>query len=250
MEFKQASKPISHVSHSNVGVLVIHGITSVPGSMEYVCRRYIEQGYNVECPLLPGHGTVWQDMQNVFWWDWVFAMEQALDSLSRRCSKVFVCGLSLGGGIGAYLATYHPELSGLLLYNHLAQVEMTLLARLAPIARLIVRSVPAIGGDLKDSGANEPAYARLSAQGGWQSIVFSRELQKKLSNITVPTIIFKSREDHVVPLESATLTFDNIASKDKELVWLENSYHVVTMDFDKEIMMDRSLAFVKRLVGV
>jgi carboxylesterase len=247
MNFEESAKPLSHQSSSEVGVLVIHGITSTPGSMSYICESLIEAGYNVECPLLPGHGTRWEDMEGVYWWEWVMAMERSLAVLSRRCSKVFVCGLSLGGGIGLYMAAHHPELRGIFLFNHLCVMKKTLLVHLAPYIRHLVRSVDNISGDIKDPVPVEPAYPRLSSFAGCQTIDFTEHIQRKLKLVTVPLLVFKSREDHVIPFESATRTFEGVSSKDKELVCLDNSYHVVTMDHDKVAMMKKSLEFIARL---
>jgi carboxylesterase len=145
------------------------------------------------------------------------------------------------------MAANHPELRGIFVFNHLCTYKKTILTIVAPYVHRIVRSVPAISGDIKDSAVTEPAYSRLSSFAGCQSIELTEHLQRKLKLITVPLLVFKSRGDHIIPLESATRTIEGVSSKDKELVWLENSYHVVTMDFDKEPMLKKSLEFIARL---
>jgi len=60
-------------------------------------------------------------------------------------------------------------------------------------------------------------------------------------------IIFKSREDHVLPVSNVEATISAVRSEIKEVVWLENSYHVATQDFDKTIIFEKSLAFLDKV---
>jgi carboxylesterase len=64
--------------------------------------------------------------------------------------------------------------------------------------------------------------------------------------LTQPIIIFKSKDDHVIPIVSAQWTYDNLNSKTKKLVWLDNSYHVATMDYDKDIIIEWSDQFFRK----
>jgi carboxylesterase len=55
------------------------------------------EGFAVSCPLLPGHGTRWQDCNASTHDQWTTAVGDAFDALSARCDRVFVAGLSMGG---------------------------------------------------------------------------------------------------------------------------------------------------------
>ena len=58
--------------------------------------------------------------------------------------------------------------------------------------------------------------------------------------------MFKSREDHVIPIASTKYTFSNISSQQKKIIWLENSYHVATLDYDKDIIIKESFDFINK----
>ncbi len=66
-----------------------------------------------------------------------------------------------------------------------------------------------------------------------------------MSTISQPFLIFKSIEDHVIPKISATYTMKKLGSKDKELIWLDNSYHVAPLDYDKELIVKKSIEFIE-----
>jgi carboxylesterase len=74
----------------------------------------------------------------------------------------------------------------------------------------------------------------------------TREL---LPRVTCPTLIFQSRDDHVVNPGNAPYILDHIAAQDKRLMWLENSYHVATLDHDKEQIASETLSFIQAHVG-
>ena len=56
-------------------------------------------------------------------------------------------------------------------------------------------------------------------------------------------MLFVSDEDHVVPPSNAELIFEKVFSEHKEIVHLENSYHVATLDHDQDLIIERSLEF-------
>lgn len=72
-------------------------------------------------------------------------------------------------------------------------------------------------------------------------IAVTREL---LPRITCPTLILQSRDDHVVPPGNGKTIASHVGAARVELVWLENSFHVATIDYDK----DRIVAEVHRFI--
>jgi carboxylesterase len=72
----------------------------------------------------------------------------------------------------------------------------------------------------------------------------TREL---LPRITCPALVVTSREDHVVPPMNGPLIVELLGSADKRLLWLEDSYHVATLDNDKERIAAEALAFIRAL---
>ena len=243
MDLTKYHQPFSNVTKNEVGVLVIHGITSTTSSMEYLAKQFADAGYNVELPGLIGHGTKWQDMNSVKYTDWIEDLEKALKKLQERCSKIFLCGLSLGGGLALFMAGKHPELNGVILINHAAKFTHPKFW-FVPILRKIIQSTPAVASDIKDPNSKEIAYDRTPTNGVYEMLKMLKEMRKMLPDIKQPVIIFKSLEDHVVPKTSVTYTMKNIGSKNKELIWLKNSYHVAPLDYDKELIAENSIDFI------
>ena len=86
----------------------LHGFTGNPQSMRPLAEAVAAEGYTVELPLLPGHGTAVEDMVPTRWSDYVTAAEAAYIDLARRCDAVAVVALSMGGTL-ACLAGRAPS---------------------------------------------------------------------------------------------------------------------------------------------
>ena len=61
--------------------------------------------------------------------------------------------------------------------------------------------------------------------------------------VICPVLIFRSATDHVVPAASTAFVLSHASSEDISERVLENSFHVATMDRDKEQIFTESLAF-------
>ena len=69
--------------------------------------------------------------------------------------------------------------------------------------------------------------------------------KQHLSKVTCPIKIFVSPEDHVVPARCSYDIFDTVHSSEKELVSLEHSYHVASLDYDKDQIIKHTVDFIK-----
>lgn len=243
------ARPFSHTSDSPVGIMVSHGFTSTPASMMPLARALAGAGYNVELPCLTGHGQTLAQANRARYTDWQADVERAYSSLKARCGTVFAAGLSMGGALSLSLALEHPELAGLILVNHGLFLKKDPMLALVPVVKYFLSSVPAIAGDLKDPEAREPAYDRTPVKAVHELLKLLAHVRGGLAGISQPLLIFKSRDDHVLPFETGTYTMDRVSSTDKELIILENSFHVATLDYDKDLITDRSLEFIDRLSG-
>jgi carboxylesterase len=238
----------SYEGKSDIGVLVSQGFTGSTASVAWWGKKLAEAGYQVEGPRLTGHGTRWQDLNRLSWRDWIADIEAGYDRLKKRSGKIFVAGLSFGGALALHLAETHAEITGILLVNHAIRVD-TPLEPLLPLLRHFLPSVPAISNDIKDPAEHELAYDRTPVGGVCEMNHVLRMVRKRLKDVHQPILIMKSREDHVLPAHNATITLDGVASAEKSLVWLENSFHVATQDFDKERILALSLEFIRSHAG-
>jgi len=232
------------------GVLVLHGFTGSPQSMRGLAEAFAAAGFTVELPRLPGHGTSLEDMTTTSWDDWSRAAEEAYEELAARSRHVVVAGLSMGGTLALWLASRHPEIAAIVLVNALADPTPLADVRAAAEGALAegVRFLPGIGSDIADPAAHEVAYEGVPAACLVSLVDATRELAPRLGEIRMPALVFHALQDHVVARGSRDLLESSLGGP-VEVVELERSYHVATLDYDREEIERRAVEFARRVLA-
>ncbi|WP_236240957.1 carboxylesterase [Streptomyces sp. CC228A] len=240
------AEPYRHEG-GDVGVLLCHGFTGSPQSLRPWAEFLAERGLTVSLPLLPGHGTRWQDMQVTSWQDWYAEVDRELRVMLERCGRVFVFGLSMGGALTLRLAARHGDaVRGIALVNPGNKVH-GVMAHALPVVRHFVASTEGIASDIAKEGVQEVGYDRVPLHAAHSLRQFFRVVDGELPQVTQPVLLLHSPQDHVVPPSDSARILSRISSTDVTEVLLERSYHVATLDHDAERIFEESHAFIERL---
>jgi len=230
-----------------IGVLLLHGFTGSPASMRPWGELLAQRSWTVRVPRLPGHGTRWQDMNITRWEDWYSEADRNLRELTSRCDRIFVGGLSMGGSLTLRLAQEHPQaISGLILVNPSVHTER-LDRHLLPVVKHLVGSFPGISNDIAKPGVDEIPYDRTPLKAAASLMEMWSVIKRDIAFVHQPLLLLRSAQDHVVEPSNAEWVLTHIQSSDVEEVVLANSYHVATLDYDAQIVVDTSVAFIERL---
>ncbi|MCG7308974.1 carboxylesterase [Brachybacterium sp. ACRRE] len=250
MAFSELSQPWRSAPHSNPagGLLLCHGFTGTPHAVRPWAEDHAAHGWDVRAPLLPGHGSTWQEMSASTWQDWYRSVRESALELQREHGTIAVGGISMGGTLAAALAedpAVAPRIGALVLVNA-AMVDSPVWA-VAPALSRLVPSIGAIAGDIRREGVIEEAYDRtpLHAVGELRALV--RRTRAGLGRITAPALVAVSPQDRTVPPRSS----DVIASRTAgpvERMTLGASGHLATLDHDAEDLFARSRAHLGRWV--
>ena len=230
-----------------IGVLLSHGFTGSPYSMRPWGESLAAQGYAVQVPRLPGHGTSWRQLNNTRWQDWYAEVSRAFDALRAECDQVVVGGLSMGGALVLRLAADRgEEVAGVVLVNPAVNtVRKDVLA--LPVLKWVVPAFPAIANDIKKPGVDEHGYPKTPLKAAHSMMQAWKPLRADLGRITSPVLLFRSAEDHVVDPSSGEIILTGVSSTDTTERLLENSFHVATLDHDADAIHAESAAFVERV---
>jgi carboxylesterase len=231
-------------SGGDLGVVVLHGFTGCPFSMRPIADALANLGYAVELPLLPGHGTAVEDLVAMRWEDWSGAAAAAYDDLAARCRRVAVVGLSMGGGLAAWLAEQRPELAALVLINPLVQpIAKELRDGVKDLVAAGVVTIDGVANDIARPGVDEHGYAAVPIEAAASLMDALEDVAGSLGAITCPTLVLTSRQDHVVTTDNSELVVAKVSGPVEHL-WLERSYHVATLDFDAELIESETCRFL------
>ncbi|MDQ3628238.1 MAG: alpha/beta fold hydrolase [Actinomycetota bacterium] len=238
-----------HADGGRLGVLLSHGFTGSPVSMRPWGQALAGAGWSVRIPLLPGHGSTWQQMQRTRWEDWYAELDRHLSDLRRECDAVAVGGLSMGGCLALRLAQQRgDDVAALVLVNPaVASTNRQLLA--VPVLRHLVASRPGIRDDIKKPGVTEGAYDRVPLQALASMMQLWRVVRADLAAVTQPLLVLRSAVDHVVDPSSTRIVLEGVSSSVVREVVLHNSYHVATLDNDAPLIVSASRDFLAEHVG-
>lgn len=229
-------------------MLVLHGFTACTQSVRPLAEAFADEGYTVDLPLLPGHGTNVDDLDTTTWSDWSSAAEDVYQTLSARCDRVVVAGLSMGGGLTAWLAARHPEIAGIVCVNPLVRVADDVVALVQQMLEAGEQRIADIGGDIADPAAREVAYDQVPLRALLSLAESGDEVASGLERITCPVLLMTSPQDHVV----APTNSDELAATVQgpvQRVSLERSYHVATLDYDRDLISAEAVKFVAKVTG-
>lgn len=245
---RPGAEPFRH-DGGPVGVLLCHGFTGSPAAMRPWAEHLASAGLSVRLPLLPGHGTEWQQMQITRWPDWYSCVERELLDLAGGCDRVFVMGLSMGGTLTLRLALEHPDVvSGIAVVNASVHSKNKAL-RAVPLLRHALPTAPGICNDIKKPDGDELAYPRVPLQALHSLTELWQDVAPRLAQIDCPMIAFGSDDDHVVEPSNSVEIVQGVSSRDVTFIPLHDSFHVATLDNDAPLIFDQSLAFVQRIVA-
>jgi carboxylesterase len=239
-------EPIFH-KKGKVGCLLCHGFTGTPDEMKPLAEYLAEKNISINAPRLPGHGTTIEDMKTKTEDDWYQKYTSAYKKLEDICEEVFICGLSMGGILTLQFAAKR-EVAGIITLAtpvKLKNPDMQLLRVFGPILKNA--SFKKKKSELKEQREKDIAsYDEIPIGPATSLTRLILKVRKKLPKIKSPIIILQGLLDGNWIKKSAKIIHEKVSSEDKEIVYLENSAHVIPKEPDSERVNNIIYNFIKR----
>ncbi len=254
----------------DTGVLLIHGLTGTPSEMRHFGRQLTRRGLSVACPQLAGHCDSVAVLKASTWEDWYRSVEVAFDAMRRECGRVYVAGLSMGALLGLLLAAKKKEgLAGVILLSptffydgwNIPKWRQRLLLPLViytPLRHFIsweepppygikderVRAMVSAVLENRDSQtADKIGHFKTPASVIRESKRLIRAAKQCLRSVQRPTLVVHSVEDDMASIKNAHFVTSRIGSSRIETFFVNDSYHVLTLDKRKDDIAARVVAF-------
>jgi len=255
------------LGHNGRGMLLIHGLTGTPMEMRILGKGLNNAGFTVQGVQLAGHCGTMADLLATRWQDWYGSVQRAAEKLAREVDLLFIGGLSMGAmlalkyaadapqrvaGVGVYGVTFR--------YDGWAIPPLARLTFMLPLAkwlricrdRMFMETEPY---GLRDEGLRARISAAMrsgdSSVAGlpgnpWYSLyelsLLSRIVRRQLPQVTAPCLIAHAVDDDIASLKNARLVESSVSGP-TELLLLNDSYHMITIDRERRLLARRSAQF-------
>lgn len=235
---------------ADIGVVVTHGFTGNPLATRPIGQWFAAEGYAVEVPLLPGHGTSVRDLGATRYRDWYAALERTVDHLAGGCSQIVLVGHSMGGTLSLDYASRHPDrVAAVATINAQVSDPIQPLAKMAPVLQYLVPYIPRdLAGlpsnDIARPGIAEGAYPMVSARAAQSLIGELRRVRGQLIDLTRPLLVAWSPDDHTVPPDNAQALQELVGTDQVRELVCDRSYHLPQLDYDADKLRTALLDFV------
>jgi carboxylesterase len=272
-EVPTSTQPVEHgirFAGGPVGILLIHGLGGTPEEMRYVANGLARAGHTVHVPQLAGHCSTLDDLRATRWEDWYATVEREHETLRDTCDGVMVGGLSMGAILALHHAVRQPrDVIGTLLYAPCLWLDGWAMPWYAPLINLVKHRTVA---DLFSFTENEPwgvkdprvqAFVRRSMSSGDSSQAgvatlpgsqlfelrrLVKQVKAEIPRVRQPTLVIHPREDDHASLRNLEHLQANLGCQTTGVV-LDNSYHIVTIDQQRQVVVDRSVRFIDLLTN-
>jgi carboxylesterase len=239
------------------GVLLLHGFTATPQEMRFLGERLHAGGYTVHAPLISGHRAQLADLARSTWRDWLASADRALDRLRSEVEEVLVAGLSMGSLLALKLAHDRAnEVRGLALLGTALHLYERRLERYLPLLRLVSLILPAGRGNIRKGGRDiadpaarvaSPSYDAMPVSSLVNLVQLQRQVRPLVAQTRQPVLIVHARQDHACPIANVDFLLQRLPSR-PEVELLDRSFHVVTVDHEKEQVADRMKEFADKIL--
>lgn len=230
------------------GVLLVHGWTSTAYEVRRLGKFLNEKGFTVSGPMLRGHGTAPEDLENITYQDWLADLLKAYDKLEKECEKVYIGGTSIGASLAILLALERPQTKGLVLMATPYKIKLESLLEMwgkliLPFKKYNTKFYPPTFG-AATTITRVIAYQKYSTKSALKVIKLVKAVREKFAEIKQPCFLIQSKQDHVVSHGSLDRIYEKIGSDIKKKKYINKAYHTFISDIKNEHVFMDILAFL------
>jgi carboxylesterase len=249
--------------------LLIHGLSGSPLEMQYLAKGLRRAGFATLAPHFKGYG--FGERSDPFetgrWTEWRAQVLDHFDELARNYQSVCVSGLCVGAVLALDLAAERPGqvaalslLATTLAYDGWSIPWYYFLAPLAyhtplrywysyrerhPYGVKNESLRKWIAREMSEKTTSIAGASSLPMTAVYEAKKLIHHVRGAVSNVTAPALVIHAKEDDVASLKSAEFVLENIGSKDVDFVLLHDSYHIVTLDNEKDLVAGETIRFFR-----
>ena len=253
---------------------LIHGLTGTAKEMGSIAQRLNKQGFSVANPLMINHDKSISCLKRTTWGELYNSVRNEFIKYANDYENIFVAGLSFGALIGILLAYEFPNkvkalncFSPTLFYDGWGNPKSRFLLPLVyktplkywfyfkeeyPYGLKNERLRSKVESFYKDatlfdySKVHLYGYPVIPVSCMYQNTLLAKKVKSVLKNIHTPIQLLQARDDDVTSPKNSYYIYNHISSQDKNIIFLENSYHIITADQERDKVAEKTVAFFEK----
>jgi carboxylesterase len=245
------------VGSGSTAILLVHGINDSPACYHKVAPALAEQGFTCRVMRMPGFAKPIPEYAKATRHQWVSAVNNEVKALRQDHDRVVIVAHSLGAAVTiAYLLENPDAVDAVVLIAPAVEVS-NLRSPLLParawheISQWILPSTTVayspFPGDCHDEKALEypgriPFTPKTTADETFALIDFNRG---RAADLQLPLMMVLSKDDRVIDWQAAERFYEEALGEEKEVHFLEDSGHVIPVDFDWKILVQKIAEFAQ-----
>ncbi|OQB13927.1 MAG: Carboxylesterase [Candidatus Omnitrophica bacterium ADurb.Bin205] len=252
---------------------LIHGLTGTAKEMGSIGVRLNREGFSVASPMMLGHNQSLSVLKRVRWQELYAGIKKEFLKYESEYKNIFVGGLSFGALIAILLAYEFPKkvraincFSPTLFFDGWNTPKAKILLPLVfntPLKYYVylkeeypygiknerlrskVESFYKASGLFDYSKVHLYGYPVIPVSSMHQNRLLAKYIGKVLPLINTPIQILQAKEDDITSPKNSYFIYDHIGSKDKKVILLEDSYHIIIADQEREKVAQETISFFK-----
>lgn len=249
MNSEENGKPFFLDSLNDKGVLLVHGYRASPGEMRILGQSLNKRYLSVYGVRLKGHGTTAEDMKTRTMEDWIYSCKIGYEILIRKCSKVYICGFSMGGLLALYISEKLNPAAVITISTPIKIVDFKF--NFASLAKTFTNIFKKFSSKVKDYVEATPEYPETNYRKNYLTSLSELKdligtVEKSLDKVTSPVLVIQNTKDDLVDPVSGMMIYKKIASMEKELYEPDmTKKHVIVRGSGSEKVFERIYNFIK-----
>ncbi len=208
---------------NQIGVLLIHGFTATTAEVRLIAEKLHAVGYTTAAPLLAGHGTHPDELNQTRWQAWYQSVKQQYQQRLLDHKPIFIIAESMGTLLALKLAAEFPKTAGLLLFA--PAIKIPGLWR-APLMAPFINHLQKSG---EDDGLPWKGYTVYPVKAAAEMLKLQKHVRRLLPKIKTPTLIFTGEHDQSIDPKAAEIILDAIGSDEKSHIHMADSPHCILL---------------------
>ncbi|MFX0041806.1 MAG: alpha/beta hydrolase [Candidatus Hodarchaeota archaeon] len=233
---------------NQIGIIMIHGGGGgTCADLKPLAKDlHKSKGYTIHIPLLPGFGTTPEELRKTSIQAWKTDLIKEINEIREKCQYIILGGHSMGGLLTLIMAAYHI-FDGIFTISAPIGIQRFGF-KLVPLAKLFMKYHSIASDKFQEETDNRwVGYDKIPINIATKAKKLMKEMIENLFRIKCPTILFQGKLDSEIKKDSMDYIYDNIKSKNKKKIWLENNTHSILNSPDHQIIVSEILKFVDEI---